>query len=382
MKCTLSVRGLLKLAAIPISIFFMSVDSLSSSDTPENRAVLNVEPTKALPRNSEGSFATLASGRIIFYYSQFYGGNDDHSAACIVGIHSDDKGVTWSKPTVILENSGAQNIMSVSLLRLKSGKLALFYLRRESWQDCRPCMQVSTNDGATWSEPRRVLEAPGYFIINNDRAIQTESGRVILPLAFHRSRSESPLFFSTWDGRGIAMWLYSDDDGTTWKEAKDYWAIPKRTENGLQEPGVVEIGNGSLLTFCRTDTGTQYGMTSTDDGNTWTPPEPMQMTSPLSPASIKRIPGTEKLLAIFNDHSGKFPHTPGARTPLVAAVSSDHGQTWRNSKLLEGDLDGWYCYTAIHFVDNAVLLSYCAGDSKVGGLNRLRMRRVDLAWLP
>lgn len=366
------------------SVLFLLITggTLMASGVSENQVVLNIEPTKALPRNSEGSFATLASGRIIFYYSQFYGGNDDHSEARIVGIYSDDQGVTWSKPTVILKNSGAQNIMSVSLLRLRSGKLALFYLRRDSWQACRPYMQVSTNDGATWSEPRRVLEAPGYFIMNNDRAIQTESGRIILPLAFHRSRSESPLFFSTWDGRGIAMWLYSDDDGATWKEAKDYWAIPKRTENGLQEPGVVEIGNGSLLTFCRTDTGSQYGMTSTDDGNTWTPPEPMRMTSPLSPASIKRIPGTEKLLAIFNDHSGKFPHTPGARTPLVAAVSSDYGQTWENSKLLEGDLDGWYCYTAIHFVDNAVLLAYCAGDNKVGGLNRLRMRRVDLAWLP
>jgi predicted PurR-regulated permease PerM len=29
----------------------------------------------------------------------------------------------------------------------------------------------------------------------------------------------------------------------------------------------------------------------------------------------------------------------------------------------------------------AVLLAYCAGDSKVGGLSRLRLRRMSLQWL-
>jgi sialidase-1 len=38
-------------------------------------------------------------------------------------------------------------------------------------------------------------------------------------------------------------------------------------------------------------------------------------------------------------------------------------------------------YTAIHNVGDAVLLAYCAGDPKVGGLNRLRIRRVGLAFL-
>jgi hypothetical protein len=87
------------------------------------------------------------------------------------------------------------------------------------------------------------------------------------------------------------------------------------------------------------------------------------------------------LLAIFNDHSGQFPFPKGKRTPLVAAISSDGGKTWLVRRTIETDPDGWYCYTAIHFVDDAVLLAYCAGDSKVGGLNRLRLRRITLDWL-
>jgi hypothetical protein len=50
----------------------------------ESIITLNVEPSKEHPRNSEGSFATLASGRVIFIYSQFYGGNGDESPARLV----------------------------------------------------------------------------------------------------------------------------------------------------------------------------------------------------------------------------------------------------------------------------------------------------------
>ncbi len=64
----------------------------------------------------------------------------------------------------------------------------------------------------------------------------------------------------------------------------------------------------------------------------------------------------------------------------MAAISSDSGKTWPRCKLLESAPDGWFCYTAMHFTEDAVLLAYCAGDSKVGGLNRLRIRRITLDW--
>ena len=106
-----------------------------------------------------------------------------------------------------------------------------------------------------------------------------------------------------------------------------------------------------------------------------------RLKSPNGPASIKRLPGSNDLLAIYNDHSGQFPFPPKKRNPLVAAISSDGGKTWPHRKLIESDPDGLYHYTAIHFVGDAVLLGYCAGDSKVGALNRLRIRRISLDWL-
>lgn len=348
---------------------------------PPGEVTLNIEPSKEHPRNSEGSFATLASGRIVFCYSQFYGGAADESPARIVRIHSDDQGRTWSQPEVMVEKQGSGNVMSVSLLRLASGKLAMFYCVKNSWIDCRPHMRVSGDDGATWTEPKLVLAAPGYFVMNNDRVIQTSKGRIVIPLAFHRSRGTDPDSSKSWDARAITMWIFSDDEGATWKEASSWWAMPVRSGSGLQEPGVVELADGSLFSWSRTDQGVQYGFTSADGGNTWTAPVATEMQSPNGPASIKRLPGSNDLLALFNDHSGRFPFPPKKRNPYVAAMSSDGGKTWPVRKLVESDPDGLYHYTAIHFTKDALLLGYCAGDSKVGALNRLRIRRIPLEWL-
>lgn len=352
-------------------------------DAAANKILLTVTPTPENPRNSEGAFATLRSGRIIFCYSAYYGGKgEDHGPARLAQIHSDDQGATWSAPKTIVENEGRYNVMSVSLLRAASGRLHLTYLVKNDWLDCRPYLRTSEDDGATWSQPRLILQAPGYFVVNNDRLIQTAKGRLILPVAFHRSRGQEPTSSRSFDARAIALWICSDDDGKTWQESANWWAMPIRSGSGLQEPGVVERADGSLFSWARTDAGFQYGCESKDGGKTWGAPTPTTLASPVSPASIKRIPGSSELLAVFNDHSGRVPFLKGRRSPLVAAISKDGGATWGSPKVLEGDPDGWYCYTAIHFVGDDVLLGYCAGDSaKKTYLNVLRLRKVSLSWL-
>lgn len=375
---SLALRSSLLVAA---ALLVFDIQRARAVDAPPGIVTLNIEPTKEHPRNSEGSFATLASGRIVFCYSQFYGGAADESPAQIVRIHSDDQGRTWSEPQVVVQNTSGKNVMSVSLLRLASGKLAMFYCVKNSWIDCRPHIRLSSDEGETWTEPRLVLAAPGYFVMNNDRVIQTSKGRIIIPLAFHRARGTDPSSIKSWDARAITMWIYSDDEGATWQESASWWAMPVRSGSGLQEPGVVECADGSLFSWSRTDQGAQYGFTSTDAGMTWTPPVATEMKSPNGPASIKRLPGSNDLLAIYNDHSGKFPFLPKKRNPFVAAISSDGGKTFPVRKLVESDPELLCHYTAIHFVDDAVLLGYCAGDSKVGALNRLRIRRVPLEWL-
>jgi hypothetical protein len=273
--------------------------------------------------------------------------------------------------------------MSVSLLRLQSGELALFYLIKNSWHDCRPWLQLSEDEARTWSPPKLVVEAPGYFVLNNDRVVQLGSGRLVVPVAFHRSRKSDPKDGRSFDRRALAMWFLSDDEGKSWREADDWWGAPLPGRIGLQEPGLVELADGRLFSWMRTDLGAQFGCVSTNGGASWSPPIATQLKSPVAPASIKRLPDLADLLAVFNDHSGQFPFKPGQRTPLVAALSHDAGQTWPVRKIIEDDLEGRYCYTAIHFVEGAVLLGYFdfRADAKIPFANRLRVRRLEMAWL-
>lgn len=362
-----------------------------------NEIVLQLDPTPVNPRNSEGSFVALRDGRILYAYTRFTGGGHDNSAAEIAVISSDDGGRSFgAEPTTLVPNQGTMNVMSASLLRLQDGRIALCYLVKNSHHDCRPRMVRSDDEGRTWGEPVLCIPAPGYFVVNNDRVIQLSSGRLVVPASYHRAKTEDPFAGETFDSRGIALWFLSDDSGRTWREAESWWAMPVASRSGLQEPGVVERKDGQLFSWCRTDAGYQYGMVSGDGGVTWSPPQQTQFVSPCSPLSMKRIPqdapvGAGDLLAVWNDVSARFSlpapaKESGGRTPLVSAVSSDDGATWTHHRLIEGDPERGYCYTAIQFANDAagvaVLLAYCAGGKPTGGvLNTLRIRRMTVDWL-
>src|SRR3954468_7970258 len=93
---------------------------------PVNTVALNMLTTAEHPRNSEGAFVTLKSGRILFLYSQFSEGASDFSPCRVAQIFSDDQGRSWSEPRALFTPEPNTLEMSVSLLRLASGKIALF----------------------------------------------------------------------------------------------------------------------------------------------------------------------------------------------------------------------------------------------------------------
>jgi len=334
---------------------------------------LRLEPKPGNPRNSEGDFIKLNDGRILFIYTHFTEGSGDHANAYLAGRFSDDDGKTWTKDDVlILPNEGGMNVMSVSLLRLANGKIALFYLRKNSETDCIPYMRISTNEAKTWTEPKRCIDVPGYYVMNNDRVIELKNGRLILPVSLHNTPESNNWF------NGRIMCYYSDDGGESFSKSQEA-ANPENVT--AQEPGVVELISGQLMLFCRTDAGVQYFSFSENHGKSWTPLKPGNIKSPLSPASIERIPGTGDLLLAWNN-SYKALRDGGKRTPFNLAISKDEGKTWQKIKTVESDPNGWYCYTAIEFVDDFVLLGHCAGDrTKHGGLETTQVTRLSVDWI-
>jgi hypothetical protein len=276
---------------------------------------------------------------------------------------------------VILENEAKMNVMSVSLLRLANGDIGLFYLRKNAPDDCRLYLRRSSDEAKSFGEPTLCIPEAGYYVVNNDRVIQLTSGRLVAPTSFRQAAGRPAAH------PGIAICYLSDDDGRTWRKSNTELLPPEHSRSGLQEPAVVELKDGKLMMFCRTDQGSQYRSYSSDGGQTWSPAEPSGLKSPLSPASIKRIPNTGDLLLVWNDHSQIDDSLKGKRTPLSVAVSRDEGKTWGASRTLDDDPDGWYCYTAITFVDDRVVLGHCAGDSKIGRLNLTQITYFNVDWL-
>jgi len=336
--------------------------------------LLTLEPGPGNPRNSEGDFVQLKDNRILFAYTHFTGSSSDFGAAHIAGRYSNDGGKTWdNEDTLIVANEGGLNTMSVSLLRLKTGEIALLTLRKDSRSDCRPYLRISTDETKTWSEPVLCIDTPGYFVVNNDRLVQLSTGRLVIPAARHSMPGEE------FRSRGEAVCYLSDDNGKTWRASKTILQAPEDSKTGLQEPGVIELKDGRLMMLCRTDQGCQFKSYSADGGETWSPAEPSQLISPVSPATFERIPWTGDILMVWNNHDGAPPEIKGKRTPLTVATSSDDGAAWSDPVNIESDPDGWYCYTAMEFLpDNTVLLAYCAGDKTVGHLNRLKIVRLGL----
>ncbi|QDT24988.1 Sialidase precursor [Gimesia panareensis] len=379
----LKFAGIIMLAGL-LPVTFLSAGEKASSSLAENgkaKRALQLPPAGDNPRNSEGDFITLKDGRILFVYTHFTGGAADHSSACLAGRFSADGGKTWTdQDKLIMENDGQQNIMSVSLLRLQDGSIALFYLRKNSIHDLRPVMRISRDEGATWSEATEIIPESevGYYVMNNDRVIQLKKGRLVLPLALHENLPGSNRF----NPNARFLCYYSDDGGKNWSrgEAAEVETQPGKKQPYMQEPGIVELKDGTIMGFCRTNGGSQYVAISKDGGKTFSTLKPSNIISPVSPASIERIPSTGDLLLVWNNHQDIRPELRGKRTPLTVAISKDEGQTWQQIQNVEDNPNGWYCYTAIEFTKDGVLLGHCAGDrTKNNGLAESQITLIPLS---
>lgn len=355
--------------------------------------VFDMRPSTASPRQSEGDFIRLADGAILFAYSRFERDMSDDSPSHIVAVRSTDEGKTWSTPEVIIqpEPLGGTNAMSVSFMPMQNGDIGLFFGLKGPWWYKYIMFARSTDGGHTFGGFARcsLPDRKGRYILNNSRVERLRSGRLVIPLAYHRTGKDEETGKSFYDFCSCICMLYSDDDGATWQEAP-YVVHPPFTNSsaGLQEPGVVELANGVLWAYYRTDKMYQYESFSMDSGLHWTVPQPSRFTSPLSPMKIARRPQTGALYAFWNpipNYNGRSQTEGGVwhggRTPIVYATSQDEGSTWSDMRVIEDDPTHGYCYPAAFFTDDdAMLVAYCAGGVEDGScLARVTMMRIPLA---
>ena len=361
------------------------------------KKICDLAPGQTNNRNSEGAFITLKNGNILFIYTRYRAaGHDDECTADLYGMLSADEGESFGEPFPVFtcEDVGADNVMSVSLMRMANGDLGLFYLQKHNTERfCEPYFARSADEGKTWTGHIRCVKEHGYYVLNNDRMLRLESGRILMPLAKHgvTRYSDGGVSF----GEGRIYILASDDDGNSWYSPAEEIALPVTVWNdpgagGLgscssaMEPGLVQLKNGLIWCFIRTTLGRQYEMVSRDNGVTWTEPAPSRFTSPSSPLCIKRM-ADDRLLAVWNPiprYQGSADVVNGVwtdgRKQLNMAVLSADAKDFLQMETMEYDEGSGYCYTAIWETKTGdVLLAYCAGGDGDGNcLSRLRIRKL------
>ena len=364
------------LAAAPAAETYLGEPLLTQKDGIMRLVLLPPKPGH--PRNSEGDTIQLRDGRILLIYTHFVGGQShDHASAYFAGRFSSDGGKTWTdKDTMVMANEGKMNIMSVSLLRLHDERIAMFYLVKNSETDCRPYMRISSDECKTWGDRVQIIDKVGYNVLNNDRVVQLDNGRLVVPVALHRT-PDRPGWIN------IIMCYLSDDSGKTWRRSKDrvVGTTPEGRGFTIQEPGIVPLRDGRLLMHCRTDRGYHHYSYSSDRGDTWSKLEPSTLKGPCTAAAIERIPATGDLLCLWNEgpkdkQSGLSKYTIG--------LSSDEGKSWKKIYVLEGrnkPYKRYCCYCAILFVKDHVLLAHCNGHWGSNVHEALQITRFPISRL-
>ena len=305
------------------------------------------------PRNSEAAIVKLKNNSLLLGWTEFYAGDgEDHGPARLTGKISTDAGRSWSEKYTLVENDGGRNVMEVNFLRLTTGELALFYCQKNTEStDCRVMMRTSADEGKTWVNPKQLSPSNKYTGMTNGRAIRLRTGRVLVEV---------------WEG-GDVYCLLSDDDGKTWRDSQRV----KPLGGPCYENACIELKDGRVLMFMRTELGGQFKSISSDGGETWTTPVLSQLKGPAAPVAVSRIPKTGDLLAIWNHNP-----TSQRRNPLTSAISKNEGETWENFRNLEDAPDDLWAYPAVTWVDDNALITYF---NYKGGLS-LKLKSLPAEW--
>ena len=317
------------------------------------------EATPGHPRHSEGDLVVLSDGSLLLVWSDYHAGKGwDDSPARLSARRSTDGGRTWSPKWTVVEDEHDTNVMSASLQNL-GDELLLVYLDLLPGMPAKGMVARRSGDGGrTWSAAAAITSANGNrHTANNASLRRLADGRILLAAREYV------------DGVRWPYCLLSDDGGRTWHAGAHVLdpGLPERERlaQNVNEPSVAQLADGRLLMTMRSVAGGQFFAYSEDRGQSWSRPFLSPLRGACSPAAMQRVPGTADVLCLWT-------YGLSGRTPLVSAVSSDAGRTWRPLKLVERSRHHGYCYTSITFHGDHVLLTY-SHSPELAGLRRFEV---------
>jgi len=322
------------------------------------------------PRHDHQLIFPLDAERLLLVWSEYYSrrktppsrigqsGIGDAVSCQISSMVSRDRGRRWTDRRVMQPNEWKHNVKHPNLVRLSESEILFSYVGWDSESQRNVFMRRSNDNGRTWGEQVQISES-GWYCNNADRAVRLSSGRVLLPA--HGPFAENYIGGQPYRGgrsKLHSVVVYSGDGFKTWRRSADSMTAPGR---GCHEPTIVELKDGRLFCLVRNTNQVQYFSVSEDGGDHWTKPAPTVLTSPESPALLKRIPTTGDILVLWNNVASK---SNWPRIPLCSAISEDEGKTWRHVNDIDNRQDRDAAYPSVTFVGNEALVAYYSRSTR------------------
>lgn len=273
------------------------------------------------PQCHASTIVETAAGTLV---TAFFGGTHEKNPDVCIWVSRHENG-RWSAPAEAAD--GIQYIKSDGavvrhptwnpvLFQPANGPLMLFYKVGPTPQTWWGMLTVSTDDGRTWSEPRRLPENILGPIKN--KPIQLPGGDILCPTS-----DESPA-----DGWRIHF-ERTPDLGRTWERIGP---IHTKEEFNAIQPSFLEHKDGRLQILARTKENVLVTSWSRDQGRTWSKVAPSGLPNPNAGTDAVTLKDGRHVLAYNPTISTK----PAPRSPLNIAISND-GVTWTDVAVLETD---------------------------------------------
>lgn len=253
----------------------------------------------------------------------------------------------WTFPRILAEVPG-HSLGQPVFLRRPQGELWLFFvvIQQKDWTSAIPYLTKSMDGGATWSEPKLLIDLPGLMLRSRALVLQD---RILLP-AYDEN---------TWQSRMIV----SDDQGKTW-----HLTAPMQSPDGNIHPTIVQRDDGCLMAYLRT--GSQGGVIwrseSVDGGETWSELTRTQIPNPNSGLDLLGLKSGRLALA--------FNNSPRLRTPLCVALSEED-EAWPWMRVIEDEYGEMSYPTLAQTSDGLLHLVYTYKREHI------RYARFSEAWL-
>lgn len=275
-------------------------------------------------------------------------------------FHSQDNGVTWSKPELLIPEDG-RTVYLTEVMVLDDVVTVFVTTHNGSFLNWKVELVVSRDCGYHWASEG----APEYFptFTFYRGMIRLQNGNIVIPYHHYPvSEEENARLFAanlSWREAQISAVqngvIISEDGGKTYTLHEGPELSFAEEGNGRwvwSETTVVETEPNHLVMLMRTNLGRLYRTDSLDGGHTWCKAQPTDIPNPCN---------KPKLIALENGHIALI-HTPNSqigmdhRNPLSIWFSKDGLNTFYRKHIVT-EFPGSFCYPDGFYEHGHILFS-------------------------